>query len=572
MPHDLVIRNGTIVAGTGHPPFAGDIAIDGTKLVAIGEVKDRGRREIDATDHIVTPGFIDAHTHLDAQIAWDPFVTPSIQHGVTTVLLGNCGVTFAPCKPEHREKLAAMMETVEDIPKDAIMSGLSWDWDQYGDYLNFLERSRPAVNVAGLVGHCAVRYYVMGDRAVDDQATDDDIDAMAHLVDCAMQAGAYGFSTSRVKAHRIPDGRPVPGTFSSEAELLRFAEVVRDNGGGLMQTVLGIEADLVRDVNDVTDLLGKIAAVGGNRLLTNTSVAIGWPRRDGSRDGETLNARFADLAAEGYDVTGGCIPRGSGYLFGFCNELPIRTPAWAELRKKTLTDRVAALDNAEFHQRLVTEAKEVLDERKSEGGALNNPKAIFWLGNGGHPDWVADDSKSLHSLAEAAEEHVIETFLRISKQTAGKAIFVLRVFNGDLNALTDWMKSDHCLPGLGDAGAHVGQVMDASWATHVLGYWTRDAGVYSLEEGIRRLTSQPARVLGISDRGILKVGNKADINVIDYPRVGQRQPEYVYDFPNGAGRYTQPGCGFKLTLCNGEIVLENDNLTGTRPGQVLRHS
>lgn len=571
MPHDLVIRNGTIVDGTGKPPFVGDVAVDGTTLVAIGEVQEKGRREIDATGDIVTPGFIDAHTHLDAQIAWDPFVTPSIQHGVTTVLLGNCGVTFAPCKPEHREKLAAMMETVEDIPKDAIMSGLSWDWDQYGDYLNFLERSRPAVNVAGLVGHCAVRYYVMGDRAVDEMASEDDIDAMARLVESAMRAGAYGFSTSRVEAHRIPDGRPVPGTFSSVEELLRFAEVVRDNGGGLMQTVLGIEGDLVRDVTDVTDLLGKIAAVGGNRLLTNTSVSIGWPRRDGSRDGKTLHARFAELAAEGYDVSGGCIPRGSGYLFGFCNELPIRTRAWSELRKKTFADRIASLDNDEFYQRLVTEAKAVLDERKAEGGALNNPRAIFWLGEDEHPDWVADDSKSLLSLAEAAGEHVIETFLRITRQTAGKAIFVLRVFNGDLNALTDWMKSDYCLPGLGDAGAHVGQVMDASWATHVLGYWTRDAGVYSLEEGIRRITSQPARVLGISNRGTLKVGNRADINVIDYARVGQRQPEYVYDFPNGAGRYTQPGCGFKLTLCNGEIVLENDKLTGARPGQVLRH-
>ena len=570
MPHDLVIRGGKIVDGTGAEPFIGDLAIDNNEIVAVGEVSESGTKEIDATGHIVTPGFIDGHTHLDAQIAWDPMVTPSTNHGVTTVLLGNCGVTFAPCKPEHREKLAGMMETVEDIPKHAIMSGLSWNWDQYGDYLDYLEESKPAVNVVGLVGHCAIRYYVMGDRAVDELATDEEIEQMAELVDKAVKAGAIGFSTSRVEGHRIPDGRPVPGTFSSEEELCRFAEIVRDNGGGLMQTVLGIEGDLVNNTTRITDLLRKIAEVGGNRLMTNTSVAIGWPARDGSQDGKVLHERFAELAKDGHDVTGGCIPRGSGYIFGFCNELPIRTPAWRELKKKDFDDRVAALDDADFYDRLIAEAREVLDEKKPEGGALNRSKAIFWLGNGPHPDWAADNSKNLSNLAADASEHVIETFLRISKESKGKAIFVMRVFNGDTDALTDWMKSEHCLPGLGDAGAHVGQVMDATWATHVLGYWTRDRGVYSLSEGIRRMTSQPAHVIGITDRGTLEVGKRADVNVIDYEKVGQYLPEYVHDFPNGAGRYTQPGCGFKATICNGEIVTEDDHLTGARPGRILR--
>ncbi|MCH2569466.1 MAG: amidohydrolase family protein, partial [Pseudomonadales bacterium] len=412
--------------------------------------------------------------------------------------------------------------------------------------------------------------YVMGDRAVDELATDEEIEQMAELVDKAVKAGAIGFSTSRVEGHRIPDGRPVPGTFSSEEEFCRFAKIVRDNGGGLMQPVLGIEGDLVNNTTRITDLLRKIAEVGGNRLMTNTSVAIGWPARDGSQDGKVLHERFAELAKDGHDVTGGCIPRGSGYIFGFCNELPIRTPAWRELKKKDFDDRVAALDDAEFYDRLIAEAREVLDEKKPEGGALNRSKAIFWLGNGPHPDWAADNSKNLSNLAADAGEHVIETFLRISKESKGKAIFVMRVFNGDTDALTDWMKSKHCLPGLGDAGAHVGQVMDATWATHVLGYWTRDRGVYSLSEGIRRMTSQPAHVIGITDRGTLEVGKRADVNVIDYEKVGQYLPEYVHDFPNGAGRYTQPGCGFKATICNGEIVTEDDQLTGARPGRILR--
>ncbi len=567
MPHELVIRGGTIVDGTGAEPFIGDLAIDNNEITAVGEVTESGTKEIDASGHIVTPGFIDAHTHLDAQIAWDPMVTPSTQHGVTTVLLGNCGVTFAPCRPEHRELLAGMMETVEDIPKHAIMSGLSWEWDQYGDYLDFLERSKPAINVTGLVGHCAIRYYVMGDRAVDEMATDEEIEQMAELVDKAMKAGAAGFSTSRVSGHRIPDGRPVPGTFSSEEELCRMAEVVRDNGGGLMQSVLGIEGGGEK----VCNLLRKIASVGGNRLMTNTSVTYGWPGRIGEEDGKLMHERFASMAAEGFDVTGGCIPRGSGLLFGLCNELPIRTPAWRALVKLDFEGRVAALNDPETYRQLRDEGVAAVDDKAPEAGTVNNARCLFWLGDGEHPEWAAGPEGSLQAQADAAGEHPVEMFLRISKETKGKAIFVYRAFNGNLDELRDWMKSDYCLPGLGDAGAHVGQVMDASWSTHVLGYWTRDTGVYSLAEGIRRMTSEPARVIGITDRGTLKVGQRADVNVIDYENVGQYQPEFVYDFPNGAGRYTQPACGFRATICNGEIILENDEHTGARPGRIIRH-
>lgn len=561
MTHDLVIRGGTIVDGTGAAPFAADLAIDAKNIVAIGDVTPPGQHEIDATGLIVTPGFVDAHTHLDAQIAWDPMVTPSTQHGVTTVLLGNCGVTFAPCKPEHRELLAGMMETVEDIPKHAIMSGLPWDWDQYGDYLDSIERSRPAINVAGLVGHCAVRYYVMGNRAVDGLATDDEIEQMAQLVDNAMQAGAVGFSTSRVEGHRIPDGRPVPGTYSSEEELVRMAQVVKGHGGGLMQTVLGIEGD----ADAVCRLLRKIGSVGGNRLLTNTSVG-----RE-PQDGKVMHERFAAMNAEGLDVTGGCIPRGSGFITGLCNELPCRTPAWQRLSDLDFDARVAALDDDGIYEQLCREGIAAADDKTPDAGLIRASKGLYWLGDGEHPDWSAGPEGSLFSVAQAAGEHPVETFLRISKETRGKAIFVFRMFNGNLESLKDWMQSRHCLPGLGDAGAHVGQVMDASWATHVLGYWTRDTGVYSLPEGIRRMTSEPARIIGITDCGTLEVGKRADVNVIDYDRVGQYHPRYVHDFPNGAGRYTQAGCGFRATICNGEVIVEHDQHTGARPGRIVRH-
>ncbi|MEM7017445.1 MAG: amidohydrolase family protein [Pseudomonadota bacterium] len=561
MAHDLIIRGGTLVDGTGTEPIIGDLSVDGDTITAVGKVSQDAKRVIDAEGLIVTPGFIDAHTHLDAQIAWDHMVTPSSQHGVTTVLLGNCGVTFAPCREEHREFLAGMMETVEDIPAHAIMSGLPWDWSQYGDYLDSITRSNPAINFTGLVGHCAVRYYVMGARAVDELATDEEIEEMASLVDLAMKAGAVGFSTSRVSAHRIPDGRPVPGTFSSEEELCRMAEVVRDNGGGLMQTVLGIEGD----ADKVCNLLRKIAAVGGNRVMTNTSVG----RQD--QDGQIMHERFAAMNAEGYDVVGGCIPRGSGFICGLCNELPVRTPAWNRLRTLSFEERLAAINDPAACRELKDEAIAVTENKSPEGAFMNTPKGLYWLGDGEQPEWSGGPETSLFAMAEEAGEHPVDTFLRISRETNGKAIFVFRVFNGNQASLTDWMKSPYCLPGLGDAGAHVGQVMDASWSTHVLGHWTRDAGVYSLPEGIRRMTSEPARVIGIKDRGVLKAGQKADVNVIDYEKVGQLQPEYVFDFPNNAGRYTQPGCGFRATICNGEIILENDQHTGARPGRAIRH-
>ena len=221
--HDLVIRNGLVVDGTGAEPYSADIAIDGNQIAAIGEIAGKGEKEIDAAGHIVTPGFIDVHTHLDAQIAWDPMLTPISWHGVTTALLGNCGVTFAPVKPKDREFLASMMETVEDIPKDAIMSGLSWNWEHYGDYLNELESLNPAINVAGLVGHCAIRYYVMGERGIDQQATEDEKQQMAEIVRQAIKGGAVGFSTSRFLGHYIPDGRHVPGTHAEHDELIEIA-------------------------------------------------------------------------------------------------------------------------------------------------------------------------------------------------------------------------------------------------------------------------------------------------------------------------------------------------------------
>ena len=237
MAHDLVIRGGNVVDGTGLEPFAGDVAVDGGTISKVGKVEDAGHREIDAEDHVVTPGFVDLHTHFDAQAGWDPLLTPVSWHGVTTALFGNCGVTFAPCKPADREFLAGMMETVEDIPRNAILTGLPWDWESYGEYLDSIEKLGPAINITGLVGHCASRFYVMGERAVEEDPTEDEIKQIAELVGRSVAEGAIGFSTNRLPGHVLPDGRSIPGTFAKEDELIAISEAV-GKAGGILQSVL----------------------------------------------------------------------------------------------------------------------------------------------------------------------------------------------------------------------------------------------------------------------------------------------------------------------------------------------
>lgn len=553
MPHDIVIRNGQLIDGTGAPAERADLAIDGDTITAIGEVEAAGREEIDAAGHAVTPGFVDIHTHLDAQVAWDPYLTPISWHGVTTALLGNCGVTFAPVRPGEASTLANMMETVEDIPAKAILEGLPWNWEGYGGYLDALETLDPAINVTGLVGHCAVRFYVMGDRAVDEQPTEAEIEKMAEVVGQSVRDGAAGFSTSRLRGHVLPDGRDVPGTHAEHAELLAIAKAVREAGGGLMQNVLNLGGDFEGELS----LVEEQARVTGDRVLF--SITAG--RSDGS--GQMFIDRIAKMRETGLDVNGVAIPRGSGFLSGLECTLPWRFAAWKELAALDFEGRLAAIEDAAFRERLIADAE--ADKSYFSGVPL------YWLGDGEAPNYVFDDSNALTSMAERAGEKVSETFLRMCRESRGKTLFTLRLFNPNLRAVGDLISKGDVLPGLGDAGAHVGQVMDSGWCSWVLAHWVRREGLFSTEEAIRRMTSAPARIAGCSDRGVLEAGKKADVNVIDLANVSERMPEFVYDFPDGHGRFVQKGRGYRATLCNGEIILRDDEHVGARSGRVLRH-
>lgn len=335
MSHDVVIRGGRIIDGTGAEGFTGDVAIDDGVITVVGTVEGMGEREIDATGLVVSPGFIDMHTHLDAQIGWDPQLTPVSWHGVTTVLLGNCGVTFAPCKPNDRELLAGMMETVEDIPKQAIMTGLPWDWDTYGEYLDSIEKLDPAINVAGLVGHCSVRYYVMGERAVEEQATPEEKKEMADIVGKALDDGAFGFSTNRFEPHKLPDGRSIPGTFAEPEELVEISNEVGSRKG-LMQAV-GADFDILKAVADSSRVLFSYGVVGG-------------------RTGKEM-AGYLDDLCQGRDITAITQVRGSGWIMGLQAQPPCYSEAWLDLYKKSFEERLDAIKDDSACAELVEQAK-----------------------------------------------------------------------------------------------------------------------------------------------------------------------------------------------------------------------
>ncbi|MDE0178292.1 MAG: amidohydrolase family protein [Gammaproteobacteria bacterium] len=545
MAHDIVIRGGELVDGTGADPVSGDLAIDDGLITTVGKVDGKGKREIDAKGLAVTPGFVDLHTHLDAQIGWDPSLTPVSWHGVTTALLGNCGVTFAPCKPDDVELLAGMMETVEDIPKNAILTGLPWDWEDYGGYLDAIERLRPAINVAGMVGHCAVRFYIMGERAVEEQASDDERRQMADVVAHSIDRGAVGFSTNRYPPHKLPDGRSIPGTFAEVGELVEIAKAVGPRNA-LMQAV-GANFEVLRAMAETTK----------GRIL----FSYGTGPQEGM--GAKSAAGLEHLSQYG-DLTAITQVRGSGFMFGLQSNLPVQGETWDKLRKQNLEQRLAAIRDPETREKLVDEGLAM----KRRFPMTN----VFYLGDGESPDYTTPPDQNLEAVAEANNEHWVETFLRLSDETGGRALFNLRMFNQSLKELGDLFRSEHIFPSLGDAGAHVSQIMDAGWSTFILSYWIREAGVYSLGEGIRRMTSGPARVLGLNDRGALKPGLRADINVFDPDRVAERQPVLVHDFPGGAPRYIQKSLGYKTTLVNGEVTLVDGEHTGARAGKVLRHA
>jgi N-acyl-D-aspartate/D-glutamate deacylase len=564
--HDIVIRHGEVVDGTGAPPAGADVAIDGDRITEVGAVTGRGRREIDASGRIVTPGFVDIHTHLDAQLFWDPAASPSCYNGVTTVVLGNCGVTFAPIRPGEQRYLAGMMESVEDIPAETIMDGLDWSWETYGDYLRALGRRRLGVNVGGMVGHAALRYYVMGPRSLDEApATAADIKAMSEVLAEAIDAGALGFSTSRSYMHTVPGGTPIPGTFARTEELAAFAGVLAERGKGVIEVVPRIgERDGAKRENSTAEMawMEEVSRASGRPL---TFAITQSDRRPGlwawvMDEVEAARGRGANL----YPQTAA---RGSAILYGLASRTPYDAlPAWAELMARPQRDRLAALADEDFSSRLAQEAEQ--PSGLSGPLAPKDPAKMYLL----PPGTATYDVRPDNSLAaEAARRGSTAggAFVDYLRETGGHGLLYYPVLNQDMNAVASMLTNKNVVIGLGDAGAHVAMTMDAGQPTWVLSHWVRDQGLLDLGTAIRKLTTEGAELFGIAGRGLLAPGAFADVNVIDFGTLKLRTPEMAADFPLGASRFVQQAEGYDYTLVNGQVLVERGQLTDALPGRVV---
>ena len=561
MAHDLIIRGGTVVDGTGAPGVDADVAVDGDRVTAVGDLTGAdAAQEIDASGLTVTPGFVDLHTHLDAQIGWDPYMTSSSWHGVTTVLMGNCGVTFAPVAPDNRSYLAEMMESVEDIPRDAILDGIPWDWETFPEYLDSVQRMRPALNVVGLVGHCAARYHVMGERALaeDQEPTPDELAQLRDIAAESVAGGAIGYSTSRLLGHKVPDGRCVPGTFSSVDEYLAIADGMNDAGGGLFQAVLDFDTKAGHEFQ----LLKAMTERAGD-VLFSSGVGTSTSGSD-MRVVEMWDAFFDETRGNLGNITGITMTRPSGSLMGLVQVPPVAGKAWAAVMAlPTLEDRLAALADPETRAGLVAEG-----EHK---GLWYDANHVYPLGMDETPDYNIFEGTSVAALAATAGVSPVELIIDRLLESEGRELYNVWFFNRHTEALQEFLQLDGIVPGLGDAGAHAGQICDADATTHYLGYWRRDRNLVSLEKAVHNLSAKPADVLRLQDRGILAPGNFADINVFDADAVDVAYPEYANDFPGGKGRLFVRSHGYAATLVNGEVVTESGNHTGRRPGRVLRN-
>ena len=565
--YDIVIRNGTVVDGTGAPAYRADVAITGDHIAAVGtDIVGSTAREIDAEGRLVTPGFVDIHTHLDAQLAWDPVASSSCYHGITSVVMGNCGVTFAPCKPDDRQYLAELMESVEDIPRDAIMNGLPWDWVTYGEYLASVGRMPKGVNVGGMVGHCALRQYAMGERGLEkDAPTADDLAVMADLLDEAMKGGALGFSTSRTYLHKVPDGRPVPGTYALPDELYVFADVLGRHGAGVFESASRI-GEGERDDADVPKTRAELAWMGEVSRRSGRPVSFGLTQHDSRPD---LYARVIGFAKEenarGANVRPQTTARSVGILFSLDTRTVFdRSEAWRELRGMRNGKKMMAIRDATFRAKLIAEADEV-----QPGLDLDQ---LFVVTQGSTARYDLHPDTSLGAEARRRGISPAAAYIELLLETNGEVVCSYPFLNQRLDAVEEMLDDPLVTLGLADAGAHVGQILDASQPTFFLTYWVRERQRWSIEEAVRRLTSDTADLFGITGRGRLKPGAFADVNVIDFDALHLPPPVYAYDFPGGAGRYVQGASGYDYTIVNGQVFMDHGQHTGAFAGTVLKNS
>ena len=565
--YDLIIENGLIYDGKGNKPFKADIAISNKKIAKIGVIEEDSKQRIDADGKIVTPGFVDIHTHYDGQATWDPYLRPSTYHGVTTVVMGNCGVGFSPCKPDQRDWLIGLMEGVEDIPGTALHEGIDWEWESFPEYLDALEKKPFAIDVGTQIPHGAVRAYVMGERGINHElATPEEIGEMKKIVQEAIKAGAYGFSTSRTEKHNDVNGNLTPSITADKDELVEIAKSLGEINQGVLQGI----SDFY-DFDSEFDIFKTMSKESGRPISITVEQQDARPEwwlqlLDGIEEAQN----------EGVNMYGQVPPRATGILMGLTATLnPFRFhPSYMEIADLPLEERVKIMNTSEFREKLMKEQGVSINPLVDE--IVNSFGKMFKLGE--PANYEPDPKDSFESLAETSNMTAAEIAYQAMLEKDGRALIYHPLFNyqpGDLSLVEKMLKHPYTISGLGDAGAHCGAISDASFPTTLVQHWSRDRNrgeKLPLEIVIKMQTSETANLLGINDRGVIEEGFKADINIIDYEGLTLHEPEIVNDLPAGGRRLVQKASGYDYTIVSGEVAFIKGEATGALNGRLIRNS
>jgi len=564
---DLLIRGGTIVDGSGSARYRGDVGIKDGRVVDIGRIRSAAERTLDADGLIVAPGFIDGHTHMDAQVAWDRIGSCSCWHGVTTVIMGNCGFALAPCPPAEREWFARCLTAVEDIPTEAMMAGIDWTWETFPEYLANVERLPKAINYGAYIGHSALRMYIMGKRALSERATEDDLTRMAAAVQEAIRAGAMGFSSSRATTHVTPDNTPVASRIADWTELDRLVGAMAELNAGVFQVgpdVSGGDAQrrfLAR--------LKQLALETGRPVMFGTIAS----RQGDAPNPWTYQLEYLDeCAAAGARMWGQTTTRSINAIFSLKSYLPFDVlPAWRELRRLPLAEQKRRLGDPGMRRQLIAEEAGMKPRDnvfQGGGAATTDPRKPDYTNLYAMKD-VNWDDPTVAQLSAQQGKHPVDVMLDLALANDNQ-VFVQPLVNEDPAHVLGMLRHGRTLATFSDSGAHVCQEMGSSLQTHLLSYWVRARQAFTLEEAVRKLTFDNASAWDLNDRGLLRTGYRADVVVFDEQRVRPAMPTVETDLPGGARRLVQKAEGIAATVVNGQVTLENGEPTGRTPGVLLR--
>ena len=566
--YDLIIRNGTIYDGKGGKPYLADLAISGKTIAKIGDIEESGSEEIDAKGKIVTPGFVDIHTHYDGQVTWDPYLRPSTYHGVTTVVMGNCGVGFSPCKPEKRDWLIGLMEGVEDIPGTALHEGINWEWETFPEYLDTLEKKPLAIDVGTQIPHGAVRAFVMGERGItQERASEEEIMEMGKIVKEAIEAGAFGFSTSRTEKHRDSSGSLTPSITAHKDELVKISKAVGELNKGVLQGI----SDFY-DFQSEFDIFKEMSSASGRPISITVEQQDARPEwwlqlLDGIKEAQD----------NGIKMYGQVPPRATGILMGLTASLNPFTlyPSFLEISDLSLDQKVKLMKDPNFKKKILSEEPVSIDNPLLDE-IITSFNKMFRLGE--PANYEPDPESSVLSESKRLNLTPQEIAYDMLLEKEGRALIYHPLFNyefGNLDHVETMLKHPYTIAGLGDAGAHCGAISDASFPTTLIQHWGRDRNrgqKFPLEALIKMQTYDTSQLLGIKDRGVLVEGLKADINVIDFDNLTIHEPEIVNDLPAGGRRLVQKASGYSYTIVSGEVAFKDGEATGKLNGQLIRSS